>query len=121
LLDNTAMSVLKSRFDITAHLERDEPFAALWTDLRDEAARVERCILRITGQPWLLANHPVNRATIRYRDEIILPLLVLVHDAFARYNALARQGNGKHPGAAQALHMALKGVAAVSNGTGNAA
>ena len=121
LLDNTAMSVLKSRFDITAHLERTARFAPLWNDLRDEAARVERCILRITGQPWLLANDPINRASIRYRDEIILPLLVIVHDAFARYNAEANQGRGEEPAAAQARRMALKGIAAVINATRNAA
>ena len=121
LVDNTAMSVVKSRFDITAHLERDERFRTLWRQVRDEAFRVERSILRITGQPWLLANDPLVRASIRYREEIILPLLVIVHDAFARYNADLREGKANSERAAQARRMALKGIAAVINATRNAA
>ena len=121
LLDNTAMSLLKSRFDITAHLKRDERFSGLWTQIRDEAARVERCILRITHQPWLLANDPLIRASIRYREEIILPLLVIVHDAFARYQNEVSQGKANTPQAVQARRMALKGIAAVINATRNAA
>jgi phosphoenolpyruvate carboxylase len=121
LLDNAAMSLLKSRFDITAHLKRDERFSGLWTQIRDEAARVERCILRITHQPWLLANDPLIRASIRYREEIILPLLVIVHDAFARYHDEVRQGKATTPSAVQARRLALKGIAAVINATRNAA
>ena len=121
LLDNAAMSLLKSRFDITAHLKRDERFSGLWTQIRDEAARVERCILRITHQPWLLANDPLIRASIRYREEIILPLLVIVHDAFARYHDEVSQGKANTPKAVQARRMALKGIAAVINATRNAA
>jgi phosphoenolpyruvate carboxylase len=121
LVDNTAMSAIKSRFDITAHLERDERFRTLWRQVRDEAVRVERCILRITRQPWLLANDPLVRASIHYREEIILPLLVIVHDAFARYNADLREGRANSERAAQARRMALKGIAAVINATRNAA
>jgi len=121
LLDNTAMSLLKSRFDITAHLKRDERFSGLWTQIRDEAARVERCILRITHQPWLLANDPLIRASIRYREEIVLPLLVIVHDAFARYENEVSQGKANTPEAVQARRVALKGIAAVINATRNAA
>ncbi len=115
------MSLLKSRVDITAHLERDERFAPLWSQIRDEAARVERCLLAISGQPWLLANDPVIRASIRYRDEIILPLLVLVHDAFARYHEEAAHGRPDSPVGQRARRMALKGIAAVINATRNAA
>jgi hypothetical protein len=68
-----------------------------------------------------LANDPVNHASIRYRDEIILPLVVIVHDAFARYLAEVRAGNADTPTAAQARRMALKGIAAVINATRNAA
>jgi phosphoenolpyruvate carboxylase len=121
LLDNAAMSLLKSRFDISAHLERDERIGPLWCRLRDEAARVERCLLRVSNQPCLLFNDPLVRASIRFREEIVLPLLVIVHDAFARYNG--HRGNGTLDSilAAEARRMALKGIAAVINATRNAA
>lgn len=121
LLDNAAMSLLKSRFDITAHLEGDARLGPLWTKIRDEARRVEANILRISHQPWLLANDPLIRASIRLREEIVFPLLVIVHDAFARYNELCGRGTASTAEAIYARKMALKGIAAVINATRNAA
>jgi phosphoenolpyruvate carboxylase len=121
LLENAAMSLLKSRFDITAHLERDERFGPLWRRLRDEAMRVEQCLLRVSHQPWLLYNDPLNRASIRFREDIVLPLLVIVHHAVGRYNEYRRASNLDAPEAAEARRMALKGIAAVINATRNAA
>jgi phosphoenolpyruvate carboxylase len=121
LLDNAAMSLLKSRFDVTAHLEQDPRFGPLWRQIRDEAVRVERCILRISNQSWLLSNDALVRASIRFREEIILPLLVIVHDAFARYNTHRRAGTLDSKEAIEARTMALKGIAAVINATRNAA
>ena len=121
LLDNAAMSLLKSRFDVSAHLEQDERVGPLWRLLRDEAAVVEQCILRVSRQPWLLSNDPLVRASVRFREEIVLPLLVIVHDAFARYNEHRRNGTLDSKPAAEARRMALKGIAAVINATRNAA
>ena len=121
LLDNAAMSLLKSRFDITGHLEGDAKVGPLWRRIRDEARTVERGILRLAEQPKLLANDPVNRASIAFREDMLLPLLVIVHDAFARFNSLARQGRSDCDAAVVARQMALKGMAAVINATRNAA
>jgi phosphoenolpyruvate carboxylase len=121
LLDHAAMSLVKSRFDITAYMERDERFGPLWSKIRDEARRVESNILRISRQPWLLANDPQIRASIHLREDIVFPLLVIVHDAFARYNEHCRNGTEQSPEAMRARKMALKGIAAVINATRNAA
>jgi phosphoenolpyruvate carboxylase len=121
LLDNAAMSLLKSRFDITAHLGRDPQVAQLWQKIRDEARTVEACILRISGQSRLLDNDPMNLASIRFREDMVLPLLVIVHDAVARFNSLSRQGRPDCEQAVAARKMALKGMAAVINATRNAA
>jgi phosphoenolpyruvate carboxylase len=115
------MSLLKSRFDVTAHLERDERIGPLWRRIRDEARRVEYCILRASGQPWLLWNDPLVRASIQLREDIVLPLLVIVHDAVARFNRSSAEGEVPSDEAAQARKMALKGIAAVINATRNAA
>ena len=121
LLDNAAMSLLKSRFDVSAHLEHDERIGPLWRRIRDEAATVERWILRISRQPCLLSNDPLIRASIQFREDIVLPLLVIVHDAFARYNDHRRHGTLDCKSAVEARRMALKGIAAVINATRNAA
>ena len=121
LLDNAAMSLLKSRFDITAHLGRDEQVGRVWQKIRDEARRVEYCILRVAEQPRLLANDPMIRASIRFREDVVLPLLVIVHDAFARFNSLSQEGRADCDEGVRARKMALKGMAAVINATRNAA
>ncbi len=121
LLDNAAMSLVKSRFDITAHWENDRELGPLWIKIRDEASRVEANILRISRQPWLLANDPAIRASIRLREEIVFPLLVIVHDAFTRYNEHCQRGDANTPAAVCARQMAIKGIAAVINATRNAA
>jgi phosphoenolpyruvate carboxylase len=121
LLDNAAMSLLKSRFDITSYLEGDAKVGPLWRRIRDEARTVERGILRLAEQPELLANDPVNRASIAFRENMLLPLLVIVHDAFARFNSLSCQGRSDCDAAVVARQMALKGMAAVINATRNAA
>jgi len=121
LLDNAAMSLLKSRFDVSAHLEHNERVGSLWCRIRDEAATVERCILLISHQPYLLSNDPLVRASVRFREEIVLPLLVIVHDAFARYNEYRLAGKLNCEAAVEARRMALKGIAAVINATRNAA
>jgi len=121
LLDNAAMSLLKSRFDVSAHLGQDSEIGPLWRRIRDEANTVERCILRISHQPYLLANDPLIRASVKLREEIVLPLLVVVHEAFARYNEHRVAGTLSSEAALDARKMALKGIAAVINATRNAA
>jgi len=121
LLDNAAMSLLKSRFDVSAHLGENPTIGPLWRRIRDEAADVERCILRVSRQPFLLSNDPLVRASVKLREEIVLPLLVVVHDAFARYNEHRAAGSLDSPAAVDARRMALKGIAAVINATRNAA
>jgi phosphoenolpyruvate carboxylase len=121
LLDNAAMSLLKSRFDVSAHLGEHSTIGPLWRRIRDEARTVERCILRISRQTSLLSNDPLVRASVKLREEIVLPLLVVLHDAFARYNEHRLAGTLDSPAAADARRMALKGIAAVINATRNAA
>jgi len=121
LLDNAAMSLLKSRFDVSAHLGQNAEIGPLWRRIQDEARDVEQCILRISGQPFLLANDPLVRASIKLREDIVLPLLVLVHYAFAKYNAHRAAGTLDSAAAVSARRMAIKGIAAVINATRNAA
>lgn len=121
LLDNAAMSLLKSRFDVSAYLGDDPDIGPFWRKIRDEAMTAERCILRISRQPFLLANDPLVRDSVRLREETVLPLLVVVHDAFTRYNEHRAAGTLDTEAAAVARKMALKGIAAVINATRNAA
>ncbi|HMA95305.1 MAG TPA: phosphoenolpyruvate carboxylase [Polyangiaceae bacterium] len=121
LLDNAAMSLLKSRFDVHAYLEHDPRFAALYQKIRDEAERSQRCILRVSKQPRLLANDPINRRSIEAREELTLPLLVIVQAAYQAYLQHERAGTTDSQEAVRARRLSMKGIAAIINATRNAA
>ncbi|MGC4067702.1 MAG: phosphoenolpyruvate carboxylase [Polyangiaceae bacterium] len=121
LLDNAAMSLLKSRFDIHGYLEKDPRFTALFQRIRDEAARSAEMILRISQQPRLLANDPINRMSIEMREQIVLPLLVIVSSSYLRYLQHQRAGTEQSADAERLRKLSLKGIAAIINATRNAA
>lgn len=121
LLDNAAMSLLKSRFDVHAYLAEDPIYAALFLKIRDEAERSAKTILRVSQQPRLLANDPINRLSIEMREKIVLPLLVIVQSAYRRYLEYQRAGSENDRAALQLKKLSLKGIAAIINATRNAA
>jgi len=121
LLDNAAMSLLKSRFDLHAHLQSHSRFSALYRRMRDEAERCQASILRVSRQQQLLANDPINRLSIEAREQIVLPLLVIVQHAYRAYLEHERAGTEETPEALRLRKLSLKGIAAVINATRNAA
>lgn len=121
LLDNAAMSLLKSRFDVHTYLDREERFAGIYRRIRDEADLSRRSILRISQQNQLLANDPINRKSIEAREQIILPLLVIVQAAYLRYLDHQRAGTETGDEAMQLRKLSVKGIAAIINATRNAA
>jgi phosphoenolpyruvate carboxylase len=121
LIGNAVMSLKKSRFDVSAHLARHPRYGSLWRGIRDEAERTERHILTISGKPQLLAEDPVTRRSIELREKLVLPLVLIVHDALARWNENRAAGTLESMEAQRARKLALKGIAAVINATRNAA
>lgn len=121
LLDNAAMSLLKSRFDIHAHLEKTDKFGSIYRRIHEEAELSKRSILRISQQTQLLANDPINRLSINAREQIVLPLLVIVQAAYLRYVEHQRAGTETTPPAEQLRKLSVKGIAAIINATRNAA
>lgn len=121
LLDNAAMSLLKSRFDVHAHLNLDPRFAPLYRKMKDEADRSKACILRVSKHTQLLANDPINRRSIEAREQIVLPLLVIVQAAYRDYIRHQRGGTAETAEALSSKKLSLKGIAAIINATRNAA
>ena len=135
LVDNAMMSLAKSDVSLTGHLDQDPRFGRLWRRIRDEALRARRCLLEITGQNSLLGSEPLQRASIGMREEIMLPVLVILQASVTRLEASGRieEAEGEpSPGAwppgsietrvaARYRKLALKAVAAVINASRNAA
>lgn len=121
LLDNAAMGLLKSRLDIHQHLEQHSRYAPLFRKIAEEYTLARRTILQVSEQSCLLASDPINRRSIEQREEITLPLLVIVQSAYLAYLECQRKGTGESPEAVHYRKLSLKGIAAIINATRNAA
>lgn len=86
LIDNSMQALAKSNLLFTAHLLDDSKFGSFIKKLHDEARLAENKILEITGQTRLLQNDPVNAASIKLREQLILPLTVIQQYALANLN-----------------------------------
>ncbi|MFP4115268.1 MAG: phosphoenolpyruvate carboxylase [Spirochaetales bacterium] len=77
LADNAMQSLSKTWFDLTAYMASDPEYGEFWTMLRDEAQRTVRGLLEISGQNELMDSEPAIRQSIRMREEIVTPVLVI--------------------------------------------
>jgi phosphoenolpyruvate carboxylase len=81
MIDNCMMSMSKSDFRITAHLEHDEHYGEFWKLLHDEYELTKSLLLELTGNQELMQEYPVEKRSIAMRERIILPLVVVQHYA----------------------------------------
>jgi phosphoenolpyruvate carboxylase len=86
LIENSMQSMVKSDFRLTAHLANDSTFGGIWNRIYDEYQRTERLVLKISNQTTLMQRNPHIKESIRLRDGIIRPLLVIQH--FALYHLI---------------------------------
>jgi phosphoenolpyruvate carboxylase len=81
MLDNCIMSMSKSDFRVTAHLENDAKFGKFWKGLKDEFELTKSLLLELTGTTVLMEEYPVERRSIAIREKIVLPLVIIQHYA----------------------------------------
>ncbi|UYQ95476.1 phosphoenolpyruvate carboxylase [Chitinophaga horti] len=84
MIDNCIMSMSKSDFRITAHLQKDEQFGAFWTLLKKEYDLTIEMFRELTGNQELMCEYPVEKTSIAMRERIMLPLVVIQHYALKR-------------------------------------
>ncbi len=86
LAENSMQSLRKSNFQLTRHLAGHPQFGPFWAMLYEEFQRTEKMLLLVSGEPELLAKNPVSRESIRIREGIVLPLIVIQQYALQRLN-----------------------------------
>jgi phosphoenolpyruvate carboxylase len=84
IIDNCMMSMSKSDFDITAYLAKDKKFGAFWKTLHNEYELSKNMLLKLSGQPSLMSNYPVEKRSIAIREKIVLPLVLIQHYALEK-------------------------------------
>ena len=77
LMLNSMMSLSKCYFELTSYMKDDEEYGDFWNILNDEFQLSKEMILLISNSKILMENEAVSRESIRIRENIVLPLLVI--------------------------------------------
>lgn len=86
LVENSMQSMCKSNYLLTAYLKDDPEFGEFWQLIHDEFQLSKEMALKISGQSELLERSPTSRLSIRLREQIVLPLLVIQQFALMKKN-----------------------------------
>ena len=94
LLENSMMSLAKSFFQLTQYMKKDAEFGDFWQIIFDEYIETKRLLLKIAGHQELMENYPDGKASIKMREDIVLPLLTIQQYALMNINEI-KKGRGE--------------------------
>jgi phosphoenolpyruvate carboxylase len=77
LMLNSMMSLSKCNFDLTSYIKNDPEYSDFWKILYDEYKLSVEMLLLISGYRELMEEEPISKESIRIREKIALPLLVI--------------------------------------------
>lgn len=77
LIENSMMSLTKSFFPLTAYMREDKEFGDFWQIIYDEFLESKRLLLKLSGYKELMENYPDGKASIKIREQIVVPLLTI--------------------------------------------
>ena len=84
LMLNSMMSLKKCYFELTGYMKQDPEYGAFWTILHQEYLLSKNMLLKISGSKILMENESVSRESVKIREDIVLPLLVIQQYALQR-------------------------------------
>ncbi len=77
LMLNSMMSLSKCYFELTSYMKEDPEYGDFWNILHEEFLLSKEMLLQISGFKILMENEAVSRESIKIRENIVLPLLVI--------------------------------------------
>ncbi len=84
LMHNSMMSLAKTNFDLTSYMSEDGEFGEFWNILHNEYQLSKKMLLEISGHKILMEDEAVSRESVKIREKIVLPLLVIQQNALYR-------------------------------------
>lgn len=84
LMRNSMMSLSKCYFELTRYMEDDPTYGSFWKILYEEYLLSRKMLLEISGTDVLMEDEAVSRESIRIRENIVLPLLVIQQNALQK-------------------------------------
>jgi phosphoenolpyruvate carboxylase len=77
LMSNSMMSLSKCYFELTSYMKDDKEYGAFWTILHNEYQLSKEMLLLISDMTILMEKEAISRESIKIRENIVLPLLVI--------------------------------------------
>ncbi len=77
LMMNSMMSLSKCYFELTSYMKENEKYGAFWQILHDEYTLSKKMLLELSGMEILMEKEAISRESIKIRENIVLPLLVI--------------------------------------------
>jgi phosphoenolpyruvate carboxylase len=77
LMLNSMMALSKCSFELTAYMAEDPEFGDFWELLHAEYERSLRMLLEVSGSERLMQSEPVSAESIRIREDLVVPLLII--------------------------------------------
>ena len=93
LIANSMQSMSKTNFALTRYMRDDPKFGEFWEMIHQEFELSREMVLKISGQKILLEDNPRSRQSIRLREQVVLPLLVIQQYALIRAQRCRRSGD----------------------------
>lgn len=87
LIDNSMMSLTKCYFELTSYMKSNDEFGAFWEMLFEEYLLSKEMLLKITKMTTLMEREQTSKKSIKIRDEIVRPLLLIQHYALQMINS----------------------------------
>lgn len=81
LMLNSMMSLAKTNFNLTSYMRDDPEFGDFWKILFEEYQLSKKMLLQISGLKILMEDEAVSRESVKIREKIVLPLLVIQQNA----------------------------------------
>ena len=86
LMSNSMMSLAKTNFNLTRYMKDDAEFGEFWSVLNDECELSIEMLLKISDQKILMEKELVSLESVKIREKIVLPLLVIQQNALYHIN-----------------------------------
>lgn len=77
LMMNSMMSLSKCYFELTSYMKEDEEYGKFWEILHEEYQLSKDMLLKLSGMEILMEKEAISRESIKIREHIVLPLLVI--------------------------------------------
>ena len=74
---NSMMSLSKCYFELTSYMKEDKEYGAFWEILLQEYELSKKMLLQLSGMEVLMEKEAISRESIKIREDIVLPLLVI--------------------------------------------